>query len=650
MRHRTKMSRMALLELMEPRVLLSGSLPSFAPSSDATVVVGRAIKEVVLGTLPNSHFAINSEATTKGPALLAIINWGDGSTSPADLFRDAKGKIEVEGKHNYATTGNFPVTVTTYTGTGSPRVALHKQVHVALNSVLGTTINGKVGAALSNVVVATFGGSRGSPLIKQPVASFHPPTWPGNEYAAFRIDWGDGTVTDAGIVSANARTYNITGTHTYQAPGAYRIIVFFYEVTPGVSGGTALGSFARSTARIAGGGAASLPQHATVTASQLFLTLPAGLPGDAVYNPVDGSFSAPATTTVSTTDIGGNNQSGDGTGSGGVLTLNGASGGYNSSTLIANGGDGTGGGGPFLSLGGSGGVNSSTGYINSTSLTVNGTNQLGSVTYGIGGTNSSSNALVGLTTYTNLNGTNSMILTGGLPNTTILNGTSGIFTGVLGNQTTGSNISLPSPAVIVVDPSGNFEASWLGVASNLLPVSASSQALAAILPSMHAGMISFDESTPVDSITADLQFLPPDFHGTVDLPAGTDVSSLPQRPAATYVVCDPGTIFPSPVTTFYAAITTLQVNQNNYSATGDGILLSGNIISLGKGLQLLVPHLSTANINFNVGVTASQILSVVNLLPADYHGTITLPDGVDPAMLPVLAGATYVTPTPPATT
>src|SRR5947208_1810260 len=92
-----------LLEALEPRQLLSGNV-SFVLSDSSMVL---------LGSFPGKKNSIAADDSyALGPRASATIQWGDGSSSPATLQRDANNRIQVWGGHAYADSKTFKLNVT----------------------------------------------------------------------------------------------------------------------------------------------------------------------------------------------------------------------------------------------------------------------------------------------------------------------------------------------------------------------------------------------------------------------------------------------------------------------------------------------------------------------------------------------------------
>lgn len=167
----------------------------------------------------------------------ATISWGDGDTTASEsIVADAHvaGQFDViaSKSHPYTSGGSFPVTVVISDAGGATATA-HSTATVSASTstitVAGSTISGTEGAAFSGTV-ATFVDSNTS----------EPTT-----YYTAAINWGDGS-TSAGTVQATSTAghFNVTGTHTYAAAGTYTAVVTVTE-------GSGASSHASTTAKIA---------------------------------------------------------------------------------------------------------------------------------------------------------------------------------------------------------------------------------------------------------------------------------------------------------------------------------------------------------------------------------------------------------------
>ncbi|HEY0512536.1 MAG TPA: hypothetical protein VGH73_11565 [Thermoanaerobaculia bacterium] len=167
-------------------------------------------------------------------SFVAVIDWGDGTTSFGTIV-DNGGTFTVSGQHTYGDEGPFTATVTITDqepGTGTATVADAATVTEA--DVLSGTPR-------------TFAAPSGASFTTT-VASFSD-TLTANVAADFTatIDWGDAT-TSAGTVSGGGGTFQVSGTHTYAAPGTYPVMVTLADDAPGTATATVT-----STARVAAG-------------------------------------------------------------------------------------------------------------------------------------------------------------------------------------------------------------------------------------------------------------------------------------------------------------------------------------------------------------------------------------------------------------
>jgi hypothetical protein len=172
----------------------------------------------------------------------AVITWGDGHTTTASTAAGtitpvptaagaAPGsppsapEFAITGMNTYIAAGTDPVSIVV-TGPGSATTTIHStatvwnaplnSTSVAINPVLGAAFNG---------VVATF-------TEKNPSAT-------AGQFTAL-INWGDGTTT-TGAISAGtsgpsgATTFNVSGGHTYLAPGTYPVTVLVTDANGGAT-------------------------------------------------------------------------------------------------------------------------------------------------------------------------------------------------------------------------------------------------------------------------------------------------------------------------------------------------------------------------------------------------------------------------------
>ncbi len=144
----------------------------------------------------------------------AVIDWGDGNTSPATITYDADNDVFiVSGSNAYAEEGGYTVTVTISHGTADD-VTVTSTAAVADVPVVGQGV--------------TFPATKNQGFVDQTVATFTDPA--GSEdvgdYTA-TIDWGDGSAPDAGTISydPDQDVFTVTGSHTYPRRGTNTITV-----------------------------------------------------------------------------------------------------------------------------------------------------------------------------------------------------------------------------------------------------------------------------------------------------------------------------------------------------------------------------------------------------------------------------------------
>ena len=146
----------------------------------------------------------------------AAIKWGDGSTTTGTITGTGSG-YSVTGTHTYAEEGSYPVTVTT-TDTDTPTL------HAVANSHANVS-----DAALTVTAQPQLNTVEGAPSTAgTTVARFTDadPAGTVSDYSA-TIDWGDGTSTSTGTVSAGSGGDFVVKapTHTYAEEGTPTVTV-----------------------------------------------------------------------------------------------------------------------------------------------------------------------------------------------------------------------------------------------------------------------------------------------------------------------------------------------------------------------------------------------------------------------------------------
>ncbi|HZV07893.1 MAG TPA: hypothetical protein VE999_22610 [Gemmataceae bacterium] len=143
----------------------------------------------------------------------ATIDWGDGSTSPAQLVAAGNGSLDVVGSHTYAQIGQYEMSVDISDNAGGGGT-----------SVLPTATVGPFDLTVNPISAAagqTFSGTLATLTA--------PPGTTAGDYSA-EIFWGDsplyappGGNPPGQIVDNGNGTFSILGSHTYPGSGTYSI-------------------------------------------------------------------------------------------------------------------------------------------------------------------------------------------------------------------------------------------------------------------------------------------------------------------------------------------------------------------------------------------------------------------------------------------
>ena len=199
----------------------------------------------------------NDDPHAKASQFSADINWGDGQVGPGMIIDNRNGTFTVRGLNAYRSEGRYPVYVEIKSRLGATRtVKTFATVSDAPLTATGADVWGTQNTALTSVTVAALndGDPRGQ------VSDF-----------TGTIDWGDGTAPSAAsFVLASAGRFNVTGTHTYAAPGVYTITINITDKGGSTASTTSTATIGRSTLVVSAGSAASVSEGAALVRSGSF--------------------------------------------------------------------------------------------------------------------------------------------------------------------------------------------------------------------------------------------------------------------------------------------------------------------------------------------------------------------------------------------
>lgn len=215
-------------------VTLSDDAPGTAKAivtSIAQVAAGLSATAINISPSEGASFSgfvanfFDSDTSKTSASFTTTINWGDGTTS-AGTIAGGSGSFTLSGQHTYADEGSFTLSVTvsenapgTATSTSSATATVAEAdalsgTPVIFNSVAGTPFTG---------VVANFSNTN--------------TTNAASDFTA-TIDWGDGTAVATGTVTGSGGAFQVSGTHTYAAPGTFSVAVTLSDDAPGTAATT----------------------------------------------------------------------------------------------------------------------------------------------------------------------------------------------------------------------------------------------------------------------------------------------------------------------------------------------------------------------------------------------------------------------------
>ena len=144
------------------------------------------------------------------------VDWGDGSTSPISIpkaINSSPGNCsyDARGDHTYAHAGQYNVNATICLGATCTTTPTAGVANIAQAPLKGEA------AGQTATAGRAFSGQIAE--LKDDNQLSH-----AADFTA-TIDWGDGTAPSTGTIAGDAGNYTIDGSHTYAAPGGYRLAV-----------------------------------------------------------------------------------------------------------------------------------------------------------------------------------------------------------------------------------------------------------------------------------------------------------------------------------------------------------------------------------------------------------------------------------------
>jgi hypothetical protein len=207
----------SLVQLLESRCLLSAALPVLPPLggiiNEPVYEYANVGQQVRIGYMPK----VNVQQLSQ---LHGNIDWGDGSDSAANFARDAKGGIDILGRHDYAQTGLFSIG-STITETAPVIPGKPTPEYMMLLGSVSTTA--RVSPTPAEVTVTA-----GKPFTVT-LAKFNQFTL--DVYFTAKISWGDGTVTTGTVTGGDLSQGNwqVQGTHKFTKVGTQAVHVSVYS-------------------------------------------------------------------------------------------------------------------------------------------------------------------------------------------------------------------------------------------------------------------------------------------------------------------------------------------------------------------------------------------------------------------------------------
>ncbi len=186
-------------------LLACGSFCHAGTLSNGVGIMSVFVEGIGAQSVPVAQFT-DSDPNESVANLMAIINWGDGTTSPG-MIGGGSGSFTVSGGHTYIEEGQYSISVAASNAGSQLSIGSQASVFDApLTPAASPSVFGEEGSSLSGIVGNfTDGNVFGS----------------ASDFTAI-INWGDGT-SSPGTVAGQAGQYTVAGTHIYAHNGTYTI-------------------------------------------------------------------------------------------------------------------------------------------------------------------------------------------------------------------------------------------------------------------------------------------------------------------------------------------------------------------------------------------------------------------------------------------
>jgi hypothetical protein len=191
---------------------LASTVPAYADEVDLVatpITLSNVVEGKTLVNVPLCSFTDADDPGTTAASFTALIDWGDGATTPGTIVSNGNGGFLVTGSHTYLDElpGNTVTTMITQTNE-APGIGSQTTFNVAeAETLTSSSFAASVGTAFSGEV-ASF-------------TDLNLSNTPSDFFAL--INWGDGATTRGTISTMGAGLFEISGDHTYLGPGIFTV-------------------------------------------------------------------------------------------------------------------------------------------------------------------------------------------------------------------------------------------------------------------------------------------------------------------------------------------------------------------------------------------------------------------------------------------
>jgi hypothetical protein len=166
--------------------------------------------------------------------LSGTINWGDGTSTPAQFVRDHAGHFHVKGKHTFVSSGNPTITLSLKQSIVGENPQTDPPIHLPLEQTQAHVSGRAKPPTFTVTPAAPIQATAGQTLMAE-LGTLSGPSLASGQSLAGTIAWGDGSNSPAQFILTSSGLWQVSGSHTYARKGKHIVHVFVSLVGSGRS-------------------------------------------------------------------------------------------------------------------------------------------------------------------------------------------------------------------------------------------------------------------------------------------------------------------------------------------------------------------------------------------------------------------------------